>query len=127
MDVADEDIEASESLERVHGTWMEGLLVGLFLTAPTDRIPAGFPAFLMASIRSLGSARTLPVQLRRLGLDARDATEVAAIVGATASRDAGTTEIPVDELASLHARAWLDALIVARLIRKGDQDSQIAS
>ncbi|MGC2374902.1 MAG: hypothetical protein WA484_13600 [Solirubrobacteraceae bacterium] len=130
IDVAEADLKESEQLEYVQQTWMAGLLVGLFLTVPTDGVTIRFPAFVGAMWKAQGVGRTLPVQLREIGLDTMDATEAAATVGAMARRNAGATEIPVDDWAALHARTWLDALMVARLIRIGfgdeDQDNESA-
>jgi hypothetical protein len=130
IDVAEADLEGSEQLEYVQQTWMAGLLVGLFLTAPTDSVTISFPAFVGAMWKAQGVGRTLPVQLREIGLDTMDATKAAAAVGAIARQDAGATEIPVDEWAALNARTWLDALIVARHIRIGigneDQEDESA-
>jgi hypothetical protein len=122
MDVADDDLEESEQLEFVQQAWMEGFLIGCFLTGPVEGMSIRFPAFLGAASKVLGGSGALPLQLRKLGLDARDATEAAASVGALARQNAAVTDISVEEWANLHARTWLDALMMARLIAAQGQD-----
>jgi hypothetical protein len=117
VDSTEDEIERTAYYMSVCETWTTGLVVGLFLS-PEDRVEVSFPMFLSAMLAGRRLGLTMPMELRRLGIDPMDATKAAATVGAMALKISDDMPaIVADEWEALHARTWLDGLIVARLAR----------
>ncbi|MGH2880151.1 MAG: hypothetical protein ACRDK4_11175 [Solirubrobacteraceae bacterium] len=112
------NIEQSDYCGDLSIDWMNGFLIALLLT-PDDRREISFSAFLQSMLAARRLGRTLPELLCSLDLDARDATEAATTVGemTAPSSDVIVPNLAFKEWAGIHARTWLDGLIVARLAR----------
>jgi hypothetical protein len=105
-----DEVPASEQIE---SSWLNGLLVGLFVSGPTSRLSVD-GAVLVSALNDLGgSDDRLSAKLRRLGLDPAAAEEAATSVGLTASRRDGVDGVADLEWTAAQAGAWLDGLMVA--------------
>lgn len=112
-DPASEGIGMAER-ERIEETWLNGLLVGLFLVGPASRINVDGAAFASALGESDRDSVTLPTRLRQLGVDPAAAEEAAASVGVTSHRRHENTDAVLDvEWSIALAGAWLDGLMIA--------------
>jgi hypothetical protein len=101
----------------VEETWLNGLLVGLFLTELTAAALIDAAAFDAAMAAPVGAGQSFSSRLESLGLDPDAASEAAISVGITASRR--DDDIADADWSAAQASAWLDGLIVALIARGG--------
>ncbi len=108
----------SRDLEQIEETWLNGLVIGLFLAGPVDRITVDADALATAMAALSTAGGHLATKLSRLGLDPEAAQEAASRVGLSARRrGARTDDAPDPEWTAALASTWLDGLMVARAAR----------
>jgi hypothetical protein len=106
-------VDRGDLLRRIEETWLNGMLVGLFLANEGDRTPIDRARLVIATAVSDREGSSLPERLQSLGIDPDDAAAVASSVGAAARRLDGEDEVYDLGWSLSQAGVWLDGVMVA--------------
>jgi hypothetical protein len=115
-DVKPDQAGEGRLVELMAETWLNGLLVGLFLSGLTATVVVDEAALMSATGAPAGAGQSFSSRVAGSGLDPDAASEAAMSVGVTASRRGNDSVADVDWSAA-QASVWLDGLIVALIAR----------
>jgi hypothetical protein len=106
-------MDRGELLRRIEETWLNGMLVGLFLADEADRTPIDRARLVIATAAIDREGSSLSERLQSLGIDPDDAAAVASSVGAAAQRLDGEDQAYDLGWSLSQAGVWLDGVMVA--------------